>query len=481
MWLIVVVLATLASGWCVARALTAGAWSGPRWASLLVELALGALFGPGLASVIYFALVATGAASRASVIGMLAVLLAASAGLWWGLPARLGAAKDDPKPTLPAAFPWMWALWIGVGAGLIFFALDFQAASNANPAGEWDAMSIWNLRAHYLSSGDNLWRRAVSAELGGKMTGSAHPGYPLFLSGFIGLQWSASGNFDEAAPIATSFLFAAGALMLLGASLASRKSPALGLLAWLVLLASEVFASQAAAQYSDLLQGLAFLSALVLLDAATEHAEPRVLAAAGLAIGLACWIKNEGLPFALAAVCVAAWRFGPRVVWLGIGALPGVLATAALKLFVAQGSEAVFPHTVGEAMEKIAGAGRWWQAALGFAKAVYDAGNLWSHPVLLAALLAVALRFVPLTEVRERMWLLLPIAATAAAEYGLYLVTTADLNWHISTSVSRLVAQLWPSLIWLFFMLLRPPERAFPLMPAPALARPAPGGRRKQR
>src|SRR6202007_2850328 len=151
--------------------------------------------------------------------------------------------------------------------------------------------------------------------------------------------------------------------------------------------------SQAAAQYSDLLQGLAFLSALVLLDAAAKHAGPGVLAAAGLGIGPACWIKNEGLPFALAALAVAAWRFGPKAMWVAIGAVPGFLATAVLKLFIAQGSEAVFPHSMGEAVDKIASAGRWWQAALGFGKAVFDAGSWWTHPVLLAVLLAFALRF----------------------------------------------------------------------------------------
>lgn len=491
MW-IFVLAATVGSGWLMARAMTAraltsGAWSGPRWATLAAELALGALFGPGLASIAYFALVVMGVANRASAIGLAVALLAAAAGLWWGLPPLLAPPTAPPK----GKFPWTWALWIGVAVGLIFFVLDFQAASSANPAGEWDAISIWNLRAHYLASsgrdasGDDVWRRAVSSELGGHLTGAAHPGYPLFLSGFIGLQWSASGGFNDAVPIATSFLFAAAALVLLGASLASRRSVALGLLASLILLASEVFASQTAAQYSDLLQGLAFLSALVLLEAVPEAArqsgEARVLAAAGLAIGLSSWIKNEGLPFALAALCVAAWRFWPRAGWLAIGALPGFLATAVLKLFLVQGSDATFPKTMGEALDKIAGVGRWWQAALGFGKAVYDAGNWWTHPVLLAALLAVALGLVPAAERRARMWLLIPLGATAAAEYGIYLVTTADLNWHISTSVSRLVAQLWPSLIWLFFLVLQTPEGAFPLKPAPARAGGAPGARGKRR
>ncbi len=255
-----------------------------------------------------------------------------------------------------------------------------------------------------------------------------------------------------------------------------------------MLLASEVFASQTAAQYSDLLQGLAFLSALVLLDTARERPEPGVLAAAGLAIGLSCWIKNEGLPFALAAFAVAAWRFYEgawrfrnKVLWLGLGALPGFLALAVLKLFFVQGSEAMFPKTAGEALEKIAGAGRWWQAGLGFGKAIFDAGSPWTHPVLLAALLAIALRFVPASERRRLGWLLIPVGATAAAEYGLYLITTANLDWHISTSVSRLVAQLWPSLLWLFFMLLRAPEEAFPQAPAAEPVRVAAGAGRKRR
>jgi len=479
---IIALAMTIASGWFLARTLTQDAWKWPRWAGLLAELSIGGLFGPGLASILYFFLVAAKAANRASVMVMLLAMLAGSAAVWW----RLGGdgVKQDAEPA--RAFRWTWALWIGVAAGVLFFALDFHAASSANPAGEWDAMSIWNLRARYLASGGELWRRAVSSDLGGQMAGAAHPGYPLFLSGFVGLQWTAEGGlesgFDSSAPIAASLLFAASALILLGASLASRRSIALGLLAWLILLCSEVFASQSAAQYSDLLQGLAFLCALVLLEAAADRADARLLLAAGLAIGLSAWIKNEGLPFALAAFAIAAWRFRLRgIVWVGLGILPGFLALAVMKLFFVHGSEAVFPSTVGEAMAKIAGAGRWWQAALGFGKAVYDAGNLWTHPVLLAALLAIAFGFVPAKERRARLWLVIPIAATAAAEYGLYLVTTADLNWHISTSVSRLVAQLWPSLIWFFFLMLREPEELIAPQLEPVAVRAGPSGKKKRR
>jgi hypothetical protein len=467
---IAALLLSVAAGWFLVRALTAGAWAGPRWATLAVEVSLGALFGPGLVSILFFALTAIGAGSRGSAVAVVGFLLAVCAGVWWKFTPLVTAERIAPK-----TFPWTWVLWICAAAGLVFLILDFQTASSGNPNGDWDAMSTWNLRARYFASSGDLWHRAVSGQVGGNMIGAQHPGYPLFLSGFIGLAWSAAGLFDQAVPVAVSLMFAFGTLVLLGASVACRKSTALGLLAWCVLLASEVFASQAAVQYSDLLEGFAFLAAIVLLDAAAgrEEISPRVLIAAGLAAGLACWTKNEGIPFAIAALAAGAWRFRKRGWgWLAVGAAPGVLALAALKL-MAQGREGILPQTVGEAVEKIAGAGRWWQAALGFGKAIYDAGNPWTHPVVLVAVLALALGFASAAERRARWWLWIPVAVTAAAEYGLYLVTTADLDWHISTSVSRLVAQLWPSLIWLVLVMLRSPEEFFEAPVVVAESKPA--------
>lgn len=448
---------SLVSGWLLARALTRGAFEGPRWVSLAIEISLGALFGPGLASVLYFFLTAAGAgASAGAVLASLVLLIAVSAVVWRKTPAEPNHSDHPAKK-----FPWTWALLLIAASGFVLFLADFQAASAANPGGEWDAMSIWNLRAEYMAGGPDTWRRAVSSELGGHMTGAAHPGYPLFLSGFVALQFVLGGDATSTAiPIAASLLFSVAAFVLLGAGLASKKSLALGAMGWLLLLCSEVFASQAASQYSDLLQALAFLAALILLDRAGESS-PRLLFAAGLALGLGAWVKNEGLPFALAGLAVAMWRFRGRSVWTLAGSLPGFLALAALKLFFAQGREAVFPSTVGEMISKLAMPGRWWQALLGFGKAVVDAGDPWAHPVILGAALVFALRFLPKTE-RDKQWpLWIPVAATVAAEYGLYLVTTADLDWHISTSVSRLLAQIWPPLIWLTLSMLHSPEDYF--------------------
>jgi hypothetical protein len=451
----VALLLALSVGWFLSSALTAEAWKGPRWMTILAEASLAALFGPGLTSVVFFFMVTAGIATPPAVFTMLVVLTLLSAGLWWKL--RRPSGQSSARH-----FPWTWVLVSGSIVALLMLLLNFQVFSQANPTGGWDASAIWNVRARYLAGGSDTWRRAVSAEIGGHLFGASHPNYPLFLSSFVAMQWMASGNLDTAVPIAGSLLFSMAVLILLGASLATSESLALGLLAWLVLLASDVFTSQISAQYADLLLGLSFLAGLVLLDRAHRSgSSPRLLFAAGLAIGFAPWIKNEGWPFAIAAIGIAVWHFwGRAIIWILLGALPGLLASTVLKI-LSEGREATIPRTMGDALLKISDARRWWEALVGFATAVWNAGPLWAHPLLLVTALAIVLRCVPAADRRTRRWLWIPIAATLAAEYGLFLVTTADLSWHISTSVNRLVAQVWPSLLWLVFLTLRAPEDYF--------------------
>ena len=49
-----------------------------------------------------------------------------------------------------------------------------------NPQGNWDAWSIWNLRARFLAAGGIVAHRAWSPLLS-----STHPEYPLLTSAFV--------------------------------------------------------------------------------------------------------------------------------------------------------------------------------------------------------------------------------------------------------------------------------------------------------
>lgn len=471
-------LLTFAAGWFLARASTAALFgrAHPR-AGAVGEAGLAVLFGPGLASILFFALNLAGVASTAAILAALALFTAAAGAWWW--------STGRPEPAIVTGrttFPWTWALLAGLVAAALMVALDFSAASTANPNGDWDATAIWNLRARFLAGGSGVWRRAISAEPGGFMARGSHPGYPLFLSSFLGMLWTLAGAFTTAVPVANSGAVACAVLALLTASLAARRSLGLGMLGGSVLLATELFASQSAVQYADLLLALAVLAALVLLDAAAGETQPapnRLLVAAGLAIGFAPWIKNEGVPFAVAALAVAMWRFGLRGwLWVLLGSAPGLMATAALTT-MAQGRESMFPNTAAEAFARLGDPSRWWQSLAGFGNALLQLGPWWAHPVLLMLFLAWALRPLPAAERRSRLWLWIPVAVVLAAEYGLFLVTNSDLSWQIGTAASRLVLQVWPGLIWLALTQLRTPEEYFPVA-APVVAA-APSSPRKKR
>jgi hypothetical protein len=45
---------------------------------------------------------------------------------------------------------------------------------------------------------------------------------------------------------------------------------------------------------------------------------------------------------------------------------------------------------------------------------------------------------------------------TLAGYFAIYLITPRDLYWHLRFSLNRLFLQLWPSVIFLFFLLVGP-------------------------
>ena len=209
-----VLVLAFASGVFLALALTPRFQSWPRWASFLYIGGLAALFGPGLASVLYFGLVVMHAATPGAIYGVNGALLAVS--VVAAIKLREPRVQSEERTQ---RFPWTWALAVAFAAGCVLLILDMQSATEANPNGEVDASAIWNLRGRYLAGGDETWKRAISPSLGGGMTGSSHPGYPLFLSSVVAMQWTASKSFDSSVPIAAGVVISLAVLALLVLSL----------------------------------------------------------------------------------------------------------------------------------------------------------------------------------------------------------------------------------------------------------------------
>jgi hypothetical protein len=438
---ILAIAPALLLGWMAIRLLSPLGW--------FLEISLGAGLGAGISSAIYSLLIWAGWASRTTVLSAeLILLIAASALLFLRRNRSIQAAPHFEPP------PWIWVLRIAALVALAFAAVDFSQSLAANPDGGYDAAAIWNLRARYLAGGASSWHYAVSSQ-----AGTNHPGYPLLTSAFIARTWILLGDLRSSTPAFIGALFALATIALLCAAVWNLAGEALGLLALLVLLATEGFVSQAAVQYADVPLSFFVLASVALLAiAAGRDWPPGILTLAGIFAGMSVWTKNEGLPFVALVFLVTLWRAGlRRAGWLAAGAAPPLLLTLALKMFLVEGRESMFPATAGQAIRMMADVSRGSEIAVSFARNFWELGFPWAHPLLLMAVLAWAFGFA---GARSRMWLLLAPAGLLAVDFAIYLITMSGLTWHLATSNNRVIVQVWPALVFGFFLTLRVPAAA---------------------
>lgn len=477
------ILLAVVNGWVWVRlAWRAEGWR-PRWARHLVEGALGAGGGIGLASCVFFLLVLVGAAQPAVVIGVDLALMGSAIFLW----RRRKRVPEDPAPGEAApGFRWNWLLTLFLGAGLLLVGATWIQTAQVNPYGEWDAWSIWNLRAKFLVGPGGAWKHAVSPLLE-----HTHPEYPLLTSGFTARLWKCAGGAPDWAPIATGLLFAACVPALLVGALTLLRGTSSGLLAGLVFLASTLFLVQAVSQYADVPLSFYYLATLALAALAVSARAPaKPLALAGVFASLGAWTKNEGIVFAaLALSCyfLLGWRAGglksafEKWRYLLLGATPVSLLVAGFKLFLSPGRELALHQPVWEAVRKL---GQWDRHAA-IAKALYaetlELGLGLGHPLVLLGILVVTVGISrPRDWGRPAVLAALTLGLTFAVYGGVYLITPQDLNWQLGTSVGRLYAQLWPGFLWAAFLVLkRVEDRVAPVSKAPPAKTKRREGRRK--
>lgn len=445
-----------------------------RTAGRLLPVALGTALGAGISSLVFFLLTWSGFANPALIWASHAILLAAAC----LMVRRRWATSSLAEEVAPAAGLVTWALRCAFALSMLLMVMDIVSTTEAAPDGEWDAFAIWNVRARFLSAGAPAWRNAIAPGINAGLTGASHPGYPLLLSGWIGMAWMVNGTPDPVVPACAGGLFSVSVVALLFAALRRLRGEWSALLGALVLMATEAFRSQTASQYADIPLALYVLGATACAAFAIRHDHRGAWLLAGLAAGLAPWTKNEGWPFALAAAAVALPLAGRRAAPFLAGYLPPVAITLLFKSIIQPGTEQAFPSSTAQVFERVAEPGRWATVIGAYATQIWQMGFPLQHPLLMLALLAWALRRAPWDQARRSIPLAIPLAALSAAAFGLLLVTSADIVWHTSTSVARLIIQPWPALLLLFFCALRRPEESLLTVvsgtPAPAEPRDPP-------
>lgn len=397
-----------------------------RWAAAMLVFGSGALAGMGLTSCLFFL-------CRLAAPGMPRLGMFVEIAIFGWLVFEISRHRKTSTPgvaTQALFVPWLLG---GLLVAFVVVTAGMAVAWDANPQGNWDAWSIWNLRARFLAAG-HLPQRAWSASLT-----ETHPEYPLLLSGAVARCWAYAGSMTEAAPIAISYLFFLALLTTMTGGLAVYRGGTLGLLAGLALLGAPTVMHEAGfAQYADvpLACYMAGATMLALLD------RPLL---AGLFAGLAMWTKDEGTLFVVVfLVAIAAFR-RESLRNAAMGAIPGIVLSLVFKLAFSPRSTMYFMGGP-KAMLRRTVDGRFWQIISAFAHELRALGFGWYHPILPLLALAIGLSF----ERERRRDLIFAAAipcAMLAGYFGIYLVSPFPMEWHLSSSLNRLLVQVWPSFL----------------------------------
>ncbi|HLW76919.1 MAG TPA: hypothetical protein VKS01_08030, partial [Bryobacteraceae bacterium] len=324
---------------------------------------------------------------------------------------------------------------------------------DAFPQGNWDAWSIWNLRAKFLAT------PALAARAWSPLLSNTHPEYPLLLSGAIARCWNAARATPEAIPMAIGYTFFLSLIAMVTGGLAMLRGAASGLIAGLTLACTTSLILEVPAQYADvpLAAYLAGAVIFLLLERPTW---------AGVLAGCAAWSKDEGAMFcALFLIFIAIFRRRhlPRAL---IGIAPLGVVYAGFKLFFAPHLSVMFGPG---SLARFADAARWKIVLAGIATQMAALGAGWVHPALVLIALAIALRFR--SDFRRDALLAGSLAIALLAVYSIAMVTAPnDAQWQASTAAARLIVQWWPLAVIAIAVWLRPAEQ-FAAAPQPRPAR----------
>ena len=440
----------------------------PIWSNLLLKSCLAVGTGFGILSCEYFLQLSLFGPSRKGLAAVEIVLfICALAILFYRLKSTKDVPPSEPVPEPVPRSRLQLILSVLFVVAVVSATVAFVFISLRQPHGEWDAWAVYNMKARFLFRAGDYWR-----DLFYEPTGWTSPDYPLLIPAGIAACWTLVGRETVAVPILVALLFTFATIGVVYRSVSLLRGKSQGLLAGLVLACTPFFITHGANQYTDIPLAFFFSATIALLNLKNvlpDH-QSRFLMLAGFMIGLSTWTKNEGLLF---LVAILASRFAVLVpkeglkVYLrqmrnaAIGLIPVLLVVIYFKATLASPNRMLFPPQGPSLLEKLLDSSRYWIVLDGFVSHALGFGN-WA--VSLTALLLFYLLLLG-TGIKQNE------GATIAASFialGIMLagdfmaleLSPLDISMHISTSLNRVLLQLWPSFVFVFFLIVRTPEQA---------------------
>lgn len=340
-------------------------------------------------------------------------------------------------------------------AGLLIGVISAMAALllwreiMARPHGGWDGWAIWNPLAVFLSHAGDAWLSVLATELP-----AFHTDYPLLVPASVARVWMMLGDRAGWVPAAIGAGFTTATALIVVGSIWRLRGAAWASAAAALLLTPE-FLAQGANQMADVPLACFMAASVVSFAGAPSSTRRSILA--GVAAGSAAWTKNEGLAAALVLLTLfvaASWRARGAAAAretaadLAIGAGPLLVLLACFKLLIAPDNDVVAGLGAPGVMRYWLDGARVSFAAREMARGLVTWGG-WPGPIPPVLLVALAW-LAPRPSVGG------PGAWTAGAAvllllavfFVVYVMTPHSIAWHIQTSWTRLVTQLWPTMVW---------------------------------
>ena len=441
-------------------------WTTPpaKRGRLFAFLAVG--MGLGLSSSVFFvSLFLLGGPSRGfPLVELVLVLLLAGGALAAGRGRRsLVAPPGEVASVAAPSLPWLGlALVAAAGCAGVAFAVE----SAANPQGGWDAWMTWNMHARALFRGGGQWREVLTS-----LPAWSHPDYPLLLPGSVARIWTYAGSETALAPVSVAMLFTFATIGVLYAAVATLRSRTQGALAALLLLGTKFFVLHGASEFADIPLAFFFLATLVLLalPAAWPDDRRRLLLLAGLAAGLAAWTKNEGLLFLLAVPVGYGVALGRTSGWrsaladarsFATGLAPVLVLILGFKIWLAPPNDLMADHGLRQSAARLLDGTRFVPVAGGFWRAFLEVGARGVTGLLLLGYWVVA-GPAPSGSARAGAKAAALVVLLTLAGYAVVLLTAPPplLATNIR-SINRLLLQVWPSMLFAYFVAVRTAEEA---------------------
>ncbi len=343
---------------------------------------------------------------------------------------------------------------------ILNFLEAWQRESFQTPFGDWDAWAIWNLRAGFIASGGE-WLKGFSQAIAW-----SHPDYPLLLPLNVARMWVILGDRSVLVPILLGLVFQLSLVGLLATSVRIFRGNLQGIIAGIVGLVV-VFMSLSFKLYADIPIAYYFLAAnaLIFFGDMRSTNKQKYLILAGFLTGASLWTKNEGWAFLISITLskllldlVSRNKLSQSAKWWGyllIGLLPVLLVTVYFKIAYAPPGDILTSLDLTTIKAKVLSVSR-YLTILRFARNQFmNYGNLIVPvlPLLIIYGIIVGISF-PTMLTRGILFLTLRIMFLGIIYFFIYLLTPKDLNWHLSTSIERLVTQIMPSFLFLYFLVI---------------------------